>query len=369
MRRIMHRRNLLLTIPTLQGGGAERVMTTLANYWASLGWEITLLTYEKEGTVPFYNLHPDIHLIQINALSLNPFLLPFDIVKRILQMRWVMRQQCPQVVVAFMDMNNVLTALAARGLGIPVCIAERSHPQSTPLPFLKKAIRDTIYSFARAIIVQTERTYESFSKTIKTPVRVIQNPILIPELALNYDAKNIIAVGRLSVEKGFDALVQAFSITGENHSDWTLTIWGEGPDRIKLEQLIQEKSLEKRVTLPGASKDIFHEMAKGSIFVLSSRFEGMPNALAEAMALGMAVIATDCPTGPRELITPFEDGLLVPVDNIKALAEGMALLMQDPKMRKNFGEKASLKMGKYSIQHISSLWEAVFEEVMQCTKN
>jgi glycosyltransferase involved in cell wall biosynthesis len=357
------KRTLLLTIPTLQGGGAERVMTTLANYWASLGWEITLLTYEKEGTVPFYNLHPDIHLIQINALSLNPFLLPFDIVKRILQMRCVMRQQHPQVVVAFMDMNNILTILGALELKIPMCISERIDPQTTSISFIKKFIRDKIYGLADAIVVQTERIYENLPKPLKERASVIENPISVPKVSLDYRQKKMIATGRLYPQKAFDSLIQAFCLIAEDHQDWDLVIFGEGPERKNLEALIREKGLEGRVKLPGITKNIFQEMAKGSIFVLSSRFEGMPNALAEAMALGLAVIATDCPTGPRELITSLEDGFLVPVDHVQALAGSMKTLMQDAKMRETLGTKASLKMKKYNIHHISSLWENVFDEV------
>ena len=104
-------------------------------------------------------------------------------------------------------------------------------------------------------------------------------------------------------------------------------------------------------------------MAKGSIFVLSSRFEGMPNALAEAMTLGLAVISTDCPTGPRELITPFENGLLVPVDDAEALAESMKMLIEDRKMRENFGKRASQAMKKYDIKNITLLWEKEFKKV------
>jgi len=357
------KRTLLLTIPTLQGGGAERVMTTLANYWASLGWNITLLTYEKEGTVPFYSIDPSIHLIQINALSLNPFLLPFDVLKRILKMRRVMRLKNPDVVVSFLDMNNILTILAALGLKILMCISERIDPQTTSISFIKKFMRDKIYGLADAIVVQTERIYENLPKPLKERTSVIENPISVPKVSLDYTQKKIIATGRLYPQKGFDSLIQAFCLIAEDHQDWDLVIWGEGPERKNLEALMREKGLESRVKLPGITKNIFQEMAKGSIFVLSSRFEGMPNALSEAMALGLAVIATDCPTGPRELIIPFEDGLLVPVDHVQALAESMTVLMQDAKMRETLGTKASLKMEKYSIQRISSLWETVFKEV------
>jgi glycosyltransferase involved in cell wall biosynthesis len=141
-------------------------------------------------------------------------------------------------------------------------------------------------------------------------------------------------------------------------------IWGEGPERGNLEKLIKEKSLEGRVLLPGRTKKIHEEMAKGSLFVLSSRFEGMPNALCEAMSLGLPVISTDCPTGPREVITHGEDGMLVPVDDVQEMARAMEDLIKDVRLREKLGEKASQKMKQYDMETISALWEKVFDEVV-----
>ena len=140
-------------------------------------------------------------------------------------------------------------------------------------------------------------------------------------------------------------------------------IWGEGPERERLNKLINLLKLQDRVTLPGITKDLSQAMIDGSIFVLSSRFEGMPNALAEAMSLGLSVIATDCPTGPRELIENEEDGFLVPVDDIEALAQAMQRLMQDEKMRAGLGQVAAKKMKAYDIISIAGVWEKAFNEV------
>ena len=357
------KRKLLLTIPTLQGGGAERVMTTLANYWASLGWELTLVTNEKEGTVPFYDLHQSIRLVQLNALSLSTLLLPLDVLKRVFRLRWLIKQTQPQVIVSFMDMNNVITLVASLGLKIPVCIAERSNPEATTISFIKKWLRDHVYALAHVIVVQTERIYQGFSERIRQRIAVIQNPIVVPKISLNYGARTIIAAGRLSEEKRFDLLIQSFSLIEKNYKDWTLVIWGEGPERSKLHSLIEAKGLANRIGLPGITKDIFHEMAQGSIFVLSSRFEGMPNALCEAMALGLSVVSTDCPTGPRDLIAPLENGILVPVDDVVILAESMKTLMDDIKLREKLGQQAAKAMKKYAIENIASLWEKTFDEV------
>ena len=141
-------------------------------------------------------------------------------------------------------------------------------------------------------------------------------------------------------------------------------IWGEGPERENLEKLVGRLKLKDRVFLPGRTKKMSQEMAQGSIFVLSSKFEGMPNALAEAMALGLAVISTDCPTGPRELITEGEDGLLVPVGDVASLSAAMAHLMEDEKLRRRFGKAAIQKMKQYDIKAVSKLWEEVFDEVI-----
>lgn len=351
-------RRLLLTIPALECGGAERVLTTLANYWVSLGWDITLLTYEKEGVQPFYTLDTRIRLIQIDALSFNPFLLLWDVIKRLFYIRKVVKKLQPDGVLSFLDMNNVLTFWAVRGLDAPVWVSERIDPHASPIPGIKKKLRDLTYNVAQGVVVQTQRIADAM-KGIS--VQVISNPFMVIEAPELKREKIIVAAGRLDSQKGFDGLIRSFQGIASQYPDWSLVIWGEGEERVHLERMIAHYNLAKQVRLPGRTKDIFSEMQKGSIFVLSSRFEGMPNALGEAMSLGLAVISTDCPTGPRELIENEKNGLLVPVDDEASMAQAMEKLIQDEKLRESLGKEAHKAMRKYSIQEISKQWEEVFD--------
>ena len=354
-------KNLLLTIPALQCGGAERVMVTLANYWASMGWTIHLLTHEQQGIKPFYPLHPQIKLMQINALSLKWYLLPWDVLKRFWYIRKAIKALKPDGVLSFLDMNNAVTVLASSGLKIPVWVGERTNPQATTLSATKKAMRNFIYKWATKIIVQTKRIYEKLPSEIKSKASIISNPFLTQKSIISYDSCNIVAAGRLEFEKGFDFLIQSFKKISGDFPQWILTIWGEGSERKNLESLICQEGLKGRIFLPGKTKDIFHEMSKASIFVLSSRFEGMPNALGEAMSVGLAVVSTDCPTGPRELIDHGKNGLLVQNESIDELAEALKKLMEDKERREQFGKKAVQSMKAYDIKAISDQWERIFD--------
>ena len=353
-------RKLLLTIPALGAGGAERVMTTLANHWTSKGWDITLLTYEKAGVEPFYELNSKVKLVQIDALSLNKYKLFWDVLKRVFKIRQFIKKAKPDVVLSFSSANNIVTLWAKMGTGVSTIVSERIDPTAHDISVIKKIVRDWMYRFADKVVVQTLRIQRSLPKHSRKQSVVIPNPLILTGLKADYKKKTVVAAGRLVEQKGFDILVKSFATIS---SDWNLVIWGEGPERERLNKLINLLKLQDRVTLPGITKDLSQAMIDGSIFVLSSRFEGMPNALAEAMSLGLSVIATDCPTGPRELIENEEDGFLVPVDDIEALAQAMQRLMQDEKMRAGLGQVAAKKMKAYDIISIAGVWEKAFNEV------
>jgi GalNAc-alpha-(1->4)-GalNAc-alpha-(1->3)-diNAcBac-PP-undecaprenol alpha-1,4-N-acetyl-D-galactosaminyltransferase len=344
---------LLFTIPTLGAGGAERVLVSLLNYWADKNlWHMILVVHDHPDTPPFYPVHASIQVIHTGLWKKHR---RWWIVFKLYGLIKVLK---PDGVVPFILWNNILTLLANRFACVPCVIAERNSPDMVKNPLLK-ILRNWVYGWAKGIVVQTERGKMMFSERFKTAV--IPNPVFMAKKSVDYGAKTIIAVGRLCEQKAFDVLIQAFSLLEKSHQDWKLMIFGEGPDRKKLELLIQQKKLEGRVCLSGTTKTISGELAKASIFVLSSRFEGIPNALAEAMALGLSVVSTDCPTGPRELITPLENGILVPVDDVKAMSQGIKTLMDNPKMREDFGKKAAKAMEQYDMKHIAPLWEKEFQ--------
>jgi glycosyltransferase involved in cell wall biosynthesis len=173
-------------------------------------------------------------------------------------------------------------------------------------------------------------------------------------------ARTILAAGRLTAQKGFDLLIPAFKRTASAHPDWRLRICGKGHLRNELQKQIDEEGLAEVVRLAGP-QDMAKEMATASIFVLSSRFEGFPLILIEAMSKGMAVVSFDCPTGPREVIRDHENGLLVPPLDVDALANAILELVEDEDLRRRCGPAAAETAGRYRIEAVGPQWEALFE--------
>jgi glycosyltransferase involved in cell wall biosynthesis len=177
--------------------------------------------------------------------------------------------------------------------------------------------------------------------------------------------KVIVAMGRLDHQKGFDILLDAFSRVRDRCPEWRLHIFGEGPLRTELEELVDKLGLTASVRLPGWTQDPFSEFKHGDLFVLSSRFEGFPNVLCEAMACGMPVIATDCPRGPREIVRPGVDGLLVPPEDVHALALAMHRLMCDEVERRRLASRAAEVASRFAPDKVMGLWEELLSTVIE----
>ena len=354
------KRSILFTIPTLGAGGAERVLIRLLNYWAEhTSWELILLTHDPMHQEPFYSIHESIQLVRTGAWNgIKKGLIPFHIHRAVKKFQ-------PDLIVSFIFVNNLLTLLGNIFSKTPCIISERLTPS-----FFHKSIlqflRDKLYKHAHLITTQTKRAQEMLPDFLRRKTVVIPNPVDVEDLEIqNSVSKTIIAVGRLHAQKGFDVLIEAFAKVASIYSDWQLELWGDGPQRDMLHTLIRSKNLEGQIMLKGTTQNILQEMAHAEFFVLSSRWEGIPNVLCEAMALGMPVIATDCPTGPRELITDGEDGLLVPVGDVGAMANAIVKLIQDKELRQQLGAKAKTKMKQYDTATIAKLWAREFDKVLK----
>jgi glycosyltransferase involved in cell wall biosynthesis len=199
-------------------------------------------------------------------------------------------------------------------------------------------------------------------------VHVIPNAVPAPTAepfrhAGRSEERAILAVGRLEPQKGFDVLLRAFADVARSRPEWRLRIAGEGPERGRLEALVFDLGIEDRVNLDGVVSDIDAAMRSADLFVLSSRYEGFPNALCEAMASGLPVIATDCPVGPREIVRDGIDGVLVPPEDERALAGAMDRLMDDPASRERLGAAASAIAERFTPVAILDRWESLLRTV------
>jgi len=361
---------LMLVCSSMEVGGAERVLSELANAWANQGHSITLVsTYRFDKQSDFFVLDPRIERIRL-ARNTGHRKAWTEKWQRLLALRRLMKSRRPDAVVAFMDKIAVITLFGALGLGATVIACERTDPERHVIGRDWSLLRRLAYPWAAAVTVQTAAVKESMSRMIPgLRVRVMPNPI--PPLLLRGAAepgggnslRRLVLMGRLSREKGADLAIDAFSLVAARFPQWELWIWGEGPERPRLEEKIAALGLEARVFLPGRTDAPWSELEKADIFVLPSRYEGMPNAMLEAMALGRPVVAFDCGGVPGEITRGGEDAVLVPPENVPAMAAAFERLMLDQGERRRLGNAALSVRDRYSMDRVLRLWDELFEEI------
>jgi GalNAc-alpha-(1->4)-GalNAc-alpha-(1->3)-diNAcBac-PP-undecaprenol alpha-1,4-N-acetyl-D-galactosaminyltransferase len=360
-----------LIIHSLTSGGAERVISRMANYWAAKGWEINLLSFDDGTEPPFYDLDSRISHIPLGiaGYSPNPIVGLWNNLTRIQELRSAIINSKPNVVISFMHQANEIVLLATRGLNLPVIVSERNDPARQTISKVWTLLRQWTYPFADRIVVQTKRAGNYFSAKLQKRIIVIPNPVLLPpdrqEPANKLvGERKLIAIGRLVPQKGFDLLLEALATLKDRYPEWTLTILGEGGLRSQLESLCNKLGLGDRVHLVGRVKNPHVFLKQADIFIMSSRFEGFPNALCEAMACGLPVISTDCPNGPREIIRDGVDGILVPNEDVPKLAAAMERLMYDEKERQSLVDRATEITERFGLEKVMLVWESLITEAI-----
>jgi glycosyltransferase involved in cell wall biosynthesis len=365
--------NLLVFIYSMGDGGAERVTASLTNHWAAMEWKITLVTLAPV-TWDLFDLNPAIQRISLDMASesSNPFLGLWHNINRIKALRKVLKQTQPNLALAMMTTSNVLLALASLGLTTVKTIgSERTHPPQLPLGYLWETLRRHTYGLLNAVTcLSSEGKIWIEKNTSAKNILVVSNaaiwplarkdPLLIPGSFIKKERRLLLAAGRLATEKCFDGLIQVFSKLVFNHTEWDLVIVGEGQLRTAIEQQIERSGLQSRVFLPGRAGNIGDWYERANIFVLSSRFEGFPNGIIEAMAYGLPVVSFDCDTGPRDIIRDQIDGILVRQGDFDELAEALNRLMSDDLLRKKYAERAIEVRERFSISEVTGKWEKLF---------
>ncbi len=348
-----------IIIGSLGLGGAERVSVRLAEWWVNNHHEVTIFTTmnppEKEYLVP-----PNVKRVFCH-LKGGGWPLVQTLKKKI-------NSEKPDIAIVMDTPMCVYAVPALLCAGVPFVVAERSDPKNAKIKTTTRILSRTMMRFAKGFIFQTKGARDYFGKAITNKSTVIFNPLSVNELPsphVGEREKTVVAMGRLISAKNYPLLIRAFEIFSKDHPDYTLEIYGEGAQRTELERILSGSPFKEKIHLNGSRSDVLQCIVTAGIFVLSSDYEGMPNALLEAMALGIPSIATDCPPGgPAELIVHNENGLLVSVGKADSLAEAMNKLADDVDFALCIGKRAISVREKLNIDVVADLWLKFLEKCL-----
>ena len=362
---------------TLTSGGSERVMSIVANKMQERGYEVEIICLNDQ--IVFYPINEGIKITHVEVEA-GTKLLP----KKLWWFRKYIQKTQPDVVIAFMVSVYTVTLLALMGVDIPVISSVRNDPAYSNLR--KKITRKLLLPRSAHVVVQTQQIKEFFNKNIQKKTTVIYNPVnervfeapLTPPSMGRYDNDNpglkikdkrlnrIISVGRLYPQKDQKTMIEAFAKVSERHPDWKLVIFGEGPQRRALETMIQDPrfKIQDKVFLPGRSENIIDELKKSKIFCLSSVYEGMSNALVEAICVGLPIVTTKV-SGTEELIKDGENGFIVNVGDKEAMAKALVKIIEDENLQNQFTEKNKAQAIKFETNTIVDQWENLVNSVVR----
>lgn len=337
-------------IGAMTADGAERVMSLLVNTLASEGHEVVLLL---QSNIIEYKLDERIKVVVVgNNGAANPISSFLNIYRGT---RRVFKQEKPDVIVSFMSVVSMYACLCSIGLHIPVIVSERNTPSHEVRTKIHSIVRNLSYRLAKGAIFQTAEARDFFPKHIRFNSTIIPNPVSdnLPYADRKNIERTIVTLGRLDTQKNHKLLIEAFCDFSKSHPNYILKLYGKGPLGEVLRKQVQDNGLEDKVLFMGNQPQIHEKICNVSMYVLSSDYEGISNALMECMAMGLPCISTDCPCGgSRELIQDGINGVLVPVRDRLKLTEAMEKIADDKHFSNYIGENAKGIRDVYSREKI-----------------
>jgi len=373
-------------IPSLDhSGGMERVLTTKANYLADqLGYDVSIIITDDKGTDPYFPLSEKVQVFQldvnIDSLWKYPTWKRLYLYKKKMMLYKRRLVQCLKLI-----KPDITISLLRREINF-LCDIKDGSAKLGEIHFGRYRYREANFSFLPQFVNQliTKRWMAQLDQKVQqldrfvvlthedayywkglSNLAVIPNPITIERGDVSAcSSKQVIAVGRYTHQKGFDLLIYAWQIVHKRHPNWTLNIYGGGDNNV-YQALVSKLSLNESVICHRQVNDILKKYVRCSIFILSSRFEGLPLVLMEAMSVGLPCVSFACPCGPRDIIHDGEDGILCENGNIQALAEGICKLIEDESLRKEMGRKAAINIQRYNLDIIMQQWDQLFKEIIK----
>jgi glycosyltransferase involved in cell wall biosynthesis len=377
--------DLIMVLPHLGDGGAQRVVSTLANAWSRQGRRVCVITLFDEEDV--YRLDPSVPRIRLNLVAgedaggralraVISFLERWRVTRwigsscsvfnQIIQLRRIIKQMDPPLVLAFTWPSNIRTILACLGLGKRVVISERNDPARKVIPSPWNGLRRWLYKYADLVTANSRGALKTMQAYVdQEKLAFVPNPLVRPNLTtdgsrpVSLTAPFVLTVGRLHAQKAHDVLLEAFARLPAELADWRLVIVGRGEQKDALQAQARALAVAARVDWYGQVADPFLFYHAAQMFVLASRYEGMPNALLEAMSCGLPVIVSDASPGPLELVSDGETGLVVPVNDAGALARAIERLATDAALRRRLGEAGRARVAEYELPRALAKWEQI----------
>ena len=348
---------ILFVIPFLSGGGAEHVVSILANELAKQDCDVHVLLFYRVQDEYELNQLVCIHTLSNSKIEYKKI----GLFSKIKLIRHIIKAIKPDIIIPFLTYVGESVNIARLGIKTKVIETIRNNPRYIPASALGRLIRNLSILFAEGCIVQNKVQLFCFPRWIRKKMLILENPVDQRFLNLNasYERniiQRIISVGRLEKQKNHKMLIKAFSRIASSRPKLELAIFGEGSMHDELIEYVAELHMGNQIHLNGRTAEIERELARSDLFVLTSDFEGMPNALMEAMAIGLPCISTNCPNGPADLIENNINGILIEVENDIQLEETILALLEDTSKLRYLGENAknsiSLKYSAYSRAHI-----------------
>lgn len=337
-------------------GGAERCMSLLANEMCRVGHKVEFILIEPNKDCA-YTIDKDISIRHLNGFSIKSFRNSLGL---LLDLRKSIKAFKPDAIICFMPDSAVFSYIAQLGLSIPIIFSERNDPKNNINGRLLRFFQSCALRFSKKIVFQTKGAQSYYGDRYRSKSYIILNPFnrsLLPDPHMGERKKVFVSVGRLEKQKNHRLLIDSFAMIAHLHKDYNLIIYGDGNLRTDLEERITYHHLEQRVLLSGKITDVFQKINDSSVFVFSSNYEGLPNALIEAMALGLPCVTTDCsPGGARELIQNKVNGIIVPCNDSVELSRAMNYMIEHPEKAKRMGDEARKIMDKLSVEIITQKW-------------
>lgn len=353
---------IILSFSGLSQGGAGRVCANLSYPLCDTYDEVILVAWNEQTVFYDYDQRATLLCVEKEVGCRNEH-------KRLLWFRNFVKKEKPNMILSFLEPYNIRVLISTIGLEIPIIVAERNEPHSVNKYWIIDQFEKLIYRLADGIVVQTPTIQRFFNGILANRTCVLYNPVNLPKemvgKALAVDKKKrIVSIARLIPQKNHDILIHAFAKFSTNHPDYTLTIYGDGPDQKKLAMLAASLGLAEKVFLPGNIKNIHESILDAEMMCLVSSREGMSNSMIESMCLGLPCICTKV-SGAIDLIKDGENGLLVDIGDIEDLTNKMNLLADDEFLCKNMGRKASQLYNILNKEKINKEWMSYLKTYMK----